>query len=109
MDQEKINKQFIERLEKLEKVVFIKAVVKDKKSDPKEDGIKSLPDLILELKERGFFKQSKTVKEVYEKIKNIYPCDLNRVAVALVRLHKSRKIRKASKVIGDKKIIAYAH
>ena len=68
---------------------------------------KTLPEWILRLRDEGFFKQPKTAKEAHAKIQLLYPCDLNRVEVALLRLQKRKKLRKASKGIGEKKQLAY--
>lgn len=68
---------------------------------------KSLSDHIIELRDGGYFKQPKTAQEVHKKLQPIYPCDLNRVEVALLRLYKKRQLRKTSKIVGRKKIIAY--
>lgn len=68
---------------------------------------KSLSDHIIELRDGGYFKKPKTAKEVYTKLQTIYPCDLNRVEVALIRLSQKKQLRKTSKVQDDKKITAY--
>ncbi len=68
---------------------------------------KSLPAWILRLRDQGIFKQPKTAKEAHAKLQLHYPCDLNRVEVALLRLQKRKQLRKASKGTGDKKQVAY--
>lgn len=67
----------------------------------------ALPAHILQLKGKGFFKQSKTVREVHTKLKPAYDCEPDRVAMALLRLRKRNQLRKASKKVGDKKQVAY--
>jgi len=67
----------------------------------------SLSDHLIELLGKGFFTQPKTVDETHAKLTRTYPCELNRVAVALVRLSKRKQLRKASKIINDKKYKAY--
>ena len=67
----------------------------------------TLPKHILALREKDFFKQPKTSSEVYEKLSPSYPCDPNRVAVALVRLHTRRKLRKTSKLVNKNRLTAY--
>lgn len=68
---------------------------------------KNLVDHIISLRDSEFFSQSKTSDEVYKKIQETYPCELNRVAVALLRLAKRRQLRKATKNINDKTYQAY--
>lgn len=108
MNQEQINREIFKRLEKLEKQCFakvtrfIKGIEKSKTSEKN-----SLPVLILKLRDSGFFNHPQSVSEVHKKLQPIYPCDFNRVEVALLRLHKKRQLRKTLKIIGDKKVIAY--
>jgi len=68
---------------------------------------RTLPACILKLRDEGTFKQPRTAKEAHAKLQSYYPCDLNRVDVALLRLQKRRQLRKASKGVGDKKQVAY--
>ena len=68
---------------------------------------KNLPGWILKLRDEGLFKQSRTAKEAHAKLQSHYPCDLNRVEVALLRLQKRRQLRKVSKGVGNKKQVAY--
>lgn len=103
---EKIIKQILKRLNRLEKTVFNKDTIAQAKK-PRTSKIVSLPDLILRLRDQGFFKQPKIALEVHKKIQPIYPCDFNRVEVALLRLYKKRQLRKTSKIVKDKKNIAY--
>ncbi len=70
-------------------------------------GKKSLSNHIIELREHGFFKKPVTSEEVHKKLGTIYPCDFSRVKVELPRLKKRGQLRKTSKVIGEKKYIAY--
>lgn len=67
----------------------------------------SLSDHILELRDNGFFSQQKNAEETYEKLKSKYHCELDRVAMALLRLAKRKKLRKASKTVNGKKYKAY--
>ncbi len=66
---------------------------------------KTLRAHILQLRDAGFFRQSKAAPEIHRKLQPTYPCDLNRVEVALYRLKKGRRLRKTSK--GKKKQVAY--
>jgi hypothetical protein len=98
-------------LKKIEKLVG-QALGEEKhnqklKSGAEPQACNSLPGHILGLKEAGFFKQPKTSKEVHEKLQSTYPCDPNRVAMALLRLQRQRKLRKASKIVEKKLQAAY--
>ena len=66
-----------------------------------------LSDHLIELRDDGFFSQPKTAEETHRKLTGKYPCELNRVAVALLRLAKRKELRKASKAINGKKYKAY--
>lgn len=66
-----------------------------------------LPSHILELRDKGFLKQPKTAKEVQIKLEPTYSCHINRVAMALLRLHSKKQLRKTSKIVDEKKQIAY--
>jgi hypothetical protein len=68
---------------------------------------RSLPNHIIALRDSGFFKQPRILEEVHRKLGPIYPCDPNRVAVALVRLKKKRQLRITTKLIGKREYIAY--
>lgn len=67
----------------------------------------TLPPRILELRDKSFFAQPKTARDVHAKLSASYPCELNRVEVALPRLAERKKLRKASKQVGRKKQAAY--
>lgn len=67
----------------------------------------SLGDHIVNLRGKKYFSQPKTAREVHTKLQSIYPCDLNRVEVALVRLSQKKQLRKTSKILNGKKILAY--
>lgn len=67
----------------------------------------TLPTWILKLRAEGFFRQPKVPMEVHEKLQPKYPCDPNRVAVAVLRLHKRKELRKTSRIVGGKKQVAY--
>lgn len=66
-----------------------------------------LPDHILELREKGVFKAPRTAREVHEALGSMYPCDFDRVRVALIRLTGRKQLRKTSKLIDGKKTAAY--
>jgi hypothetical protein len=67
----------------------------------------TLPSQILSLRDGGFFKQAKTPQETHTGLQSSYPCELDRVVVALIRLARKRKLRKASKLTGRIRKIAY--
>jgi hypothetical protein len=68
---------------------------------------KTLPAHILRLREGGLFKQAKTAKEVRQRLQAVYPCDLDRVAMVLLRLQRRKQLRKTSKKVGKKQQVAY--
>lgn len=67
----------------------------------------ALPDRIVELRDKGFFAQPRTAREVQAKLNPTYACEVDRVCMALLRLVKRKKLRKASKMVGGKKQVAY--
>ncbi len=67
----------------------------------------SLSDHIIELRDDGFFSQPKTAEETHTKFSGKYHCELDRVAMALLRLAKRKELRKASKTANNKKYKAY--
>jgi hypothetical protein len=66
----------------------------------------ALPKRIIELRNSGFFSVPRTAREVHESLRSTYPCEVDRVAMALLRL-KKKELRKASKVVDGKKQVAY--
>jgi hypothetical protein len=66
----------------------------------------TLPKRILELRNGGFFSVPRTAREVQENLRSNYPCEVDRVAMALLRL-KRKELRKASKIIDGKRQVAY--
>jgi hypothetical protein len=107
MNKDSIN-QIIARLDRLEKAVFgsgskAKAGEKKLKGSPPE----GLPKHILALRNQGFFGEPKTAGEVHGKLQPKYRCEPDRVAMALLRLQRRKKLRKSSKVVGQKKQVAY--
>ena len=67
----------------------------------------ALPDRVLELRDKEFFREPRTAREVHEELRSIYPCEPDRVAMALLRLKDRKTLRKASKVVDGKRQIAY--
>ena len=49
----------------------------------------------------------RTAREVQEKLQPSYPCDVDRIAMALLRLNERKELRKASKVVDGRKQVAY--
>ncbi|TET84175.1 MAG: hypothetical protein E3J36_02100 [Candidatus Nealsonbacteria bacterium] len=107
MNQEKAIKQILRRLDRLEKAVFGKDTIIHAKKVSTTSKRASLPGLILKLRDQGFFKQPKTVKEVHKKILPMYHCNHDRVDTALRRLKKRKQLRISSKIIGEKKVLTY--
>ena len=68
---------------------------------------KSLPQHILSLRESGFFAQPRIAADVHKKLLPTYHCEIDRVTMALYRLASRKELRRASKVIGDKRLQAY--
>ena len=83
----------------------------EKKLNVKEPKIRgnrqSLSDHIIDLRDAGFFSQQKTAEEIHTKLTGKYSCELNRVAVALLRLTEKKQLRITSKVVDKKKFKAY--
>jgi len=67
----------------------------------------TLSDLLMGLRDSGFFLHPKTSEETHIKLQEQYHCEENRVAVALLRLANRRLLRKASKIMNGKKYHAY--
>ena len=83
MNKEENIKRILQRLDRLEKAVFSGEKKNSKKSEVVTGSGMKLPKHILALRERDFFKQPKISSEVHAKLEASYPCDLNRVEVAL--------------------------
>jgi hypothetical protein len=67
----------------------------------------SLPAHILQLRDGGFLKSAKTPREVHDALQEQYSCALDRVSMALLRLQRRKKLRKASKQVDGKAQVAY--
>lgn len=79
-----------------------------KTSTKKKNGAQmSLTDHIVSVRDKKFFSQPKTAEDIHKKLQGEYHCDLNRVAVALVRLADRRLLRRTTKVVNGKKYQAY--
>ncbi|MDD5680944.1 MAG: hypothetical protein PHI59_06865 [Candidatus Omnitrophica bacterium] len=89
------------------RIIALEVILKKDKASKIKTGKKSLPDYIVELRDKGFFSKPKTAEEVHEKLEESYSCALNRVAVALIRLCARRALRKTYKMISGKSSIAY--
>lgn len=108
MNQEQINEQIFKRIEKLEKQVFGKDAKLDRgKKEQRVGGRTSLPNLILKLRDGGFFKQPQSANDVYKKLSSTYSCKIDRVNMALKRLKERKKLRIADKIIKGKTVLAY--
>jgi hypothetical protein len=100
-------KDILKRLERLERAVFGGHVAKAAAKQPGRSRDGALPAHIIKLKDQGFFRTPKTGTEVREKLQPAYHCDADRVAMALLRLHKRKQLRKTTKRAGAKKQVAY--
>jgi hypothetical protein len=85
-----------------------KPVPSGRKPKPNQQaGKNALPERILELRDKGFFPQPKTAREVQAKLNPVYSCEVDRVMMALLRLNERKQLRKASKVVDGKRQVAY--
>jgi hypothetical protein len=100
-------KELLTRIERLEEAVFGSMRPKEVTAGPKSVQTMALPDHILKLRDTGFFNSAKTSSEVHARLQTKYPCEPDRVAMALLRLQRRRELRKASKVTGGRKQVAY--
>ena len=104
------NKDVSKKLQDHERRISALEKILGNAKKPKTRGDKqSLSDHVIELRDGGFFSQEKTAEETHTKLRGKYPCELNRVEVALVRLagKKPKQLRITSKVVGKKKYKAY--
>ena len=99
--------QIIFRLERLESAVFGSGSKRSTEKTQKRPPREGLPGFILRLRDQGFFKQPKTAGKVHEKLRSNYHCELDRVAMALLRLQRRKELRKSSELVGQKKQVAY--
>jgi len=100
-------REILKRLTRLENAVGSKTASKRSEDNSEKAGREGLPEQILRLKEHGFFKEPKTAKEVQGKLQPVYHCAIDRVAMALLRLKRRRKLRKTTKTIAKRKQVAY--
>ena len=103
-------KELEERIEEHEKRIAAieKANSKQKTKHEEKQKFKGLPERILALRDNNFFRTPRTDVEVHAEIIKTYPCDLNRVSVALFRLSKKKELRRTTIVKEDKEYVAYA-
>ena len=81
------NKDVNKKLEDHERRISFLEKMLDRSKKPEIEGNKkSLSDHIIKLRNDGFFSQPKTAEETHAKLNVKYPCELNRVEVALLRL-----------------------
>lgn len=100
--------QMLSRIEALERAVFATGATKQIKV---RHGVaatpSSLSEHILKLRDDGFLAEPKSAREIHAKLEKVYPCELNRVAVELIRISGRRQLRKSSKDVDGKKLTAY--
>ena len=89
------------------RIAALEAMLAKPKSAPVPKSKKSITDHILDVRAAGFFSQPKTADETHKKLQGKYPCELNRVAVALLRMAINKQLRKATKTVDNKKYKAY--
>jgi|SRR6267142_5335385 len=106
-EKDKSTKQILKRIERLEEAVFGSRQPTEVKARPRKAEGMALPDHILKLRDTGFFDSAKTSSEVHARLQTKYPCEPDRVAMALLRLQRRRELRKASKATGGRKQVAY--
>jgi hypothetical protein len=107
MNEDASLRTILARVERLERAVFSRDLPN---AAPKKVGNSegsSLPDYILKLCASGFFDSPKTASEVHARLNSDYPCESNRVAMALLRMQRRRELRKSSKTDGGRKAVAY--
>ena len=107
MGKERSERQILNRIERLEEAVFGAEGRREVKAGPRRAQGTALPDHILRLRDTGFFDSAKTSSEVHARLQTKYPCEPDRVAMALLRLQRRRELRKASKVTEGRKQVAY--
>lgn len=98
--------EILERIDRLEKAVFGSGRAKAR-SKPAARSSATLPEHILEARDSGFFNPAKTPSETHAYLKGRYPCDPDRIAMALLRLQRRKKLRKTSKSIDGRRHVAY--
>jgi hypothetical protein len=98
----------LERVARLEQAVFGSGSRPVPASKVKAGQAKALPDHILDLRDSVFFDSPKTASEVHQKLQAKYACELDRVSMALLRLQRRRQLRKVSKEVDGRTVIAYA-
>jgi hypothetical protein len=106
-EKKKHEEEVFDRLDRLEQAVFGSRSPKQIGEADKRVRGSALPDHILSLRASGFFDSPKTSGEVHERLQSKYPCEPNRVAMALLRLQRRRELRKASKANDGRKQVAY--
>jgi hypothetical protein len=89
------------------RIAALEAMLAKPKSAPISKIKKSLTDHVIDLRNAHFFSTMRTVEETHKKLQGTYPCELNRVAVALLRLASNKQLRKATKKDGTKEYKAY--
>lgn len=102
------NKDVSKKLQDHEsRILALEKILGNAKKPKIKNNRQTLPEHIIELRDEGFFSQAKIAEETHAKIHVKYPCELNRVEVALVRLAGKRQLRKASKIMNEREYQAY--
>ena len=104
----KSERQFNSLIEDHEKrITRLESILSQRKTLAAPKDKQKLTGHITELRAKGFFAQPKTAGETHNKLKGTYHCELDRVAMALLRLAKRKQLRRATKIIDKKKYQAY--
>ena len=89
------------------RISALESIFSKHKSSPGKNVKKGLPDHIIALKDKGYFSQPKTAADVQNKLQGFYPCEVDRLVMALLRLSKKRQLRKAFKIVSGRNQKAY--
>lgn len=88
--------------------LLMESVEEKIKKKPKVERV-GLPAKIIEVRNKGFFKESKTVEETRQALKNMgIPYTIDRVGMALLRLARKRELRRF-KEERNGKVLVYAY
>jgi hypothetical protein len=105
LKKEKENNRILQDHEK--RISKLESLLLKSKSMKTSVAKKPLSDNILDLRDKDFFSQSRTVNETQSELKKIYQCEENRVSMALLRLANKKQLRKAVKEVDGQKYKAY--
>jgi len=90
-----------------ERIRALEEILKKRGIKQIKNASKTLSGVLLDLRNAGFFSETKTSEETHEQLQKKYPCEINRVEVALFRMSRRKQLRVASKVVLGKKKKAF--